>query len=129
MSDDEQRRIKLLERIERERVALGKALGVDDWGFTGPCVHGRDPWTRCDKGCDTEEQARGLKPPTPCCSAAADLAAAVSLARRQERAEVVRRVRGRYEACKSFSHDTGKQMLDELDALERESESEATDGE
>lgn len=33
--------------------------------FIGPCVHGRDPWTRCDEGCDTEEQARGLKPTTP----------------------------------------------------------------
>ena len=33
--------------------------------FFGPCPHGRDPWTRCDEGCDTIEQARGLKPPTP----------------------------------------------------------------
>ncbi|HMI93940.1 MAG TPA: hypothetical protein VK509_21345 [Polyangiales bacterium] len=38
--------------------------GLDN-EFIGPCVHGRDPWTRCDEGCDTEEQARGLKPPTP----------------------------------------------------------------
>jgi hypothetical protein len=35
-------------RLAREALAA-------EW--IGPCVHGRDPWTRCEEGCEDEVEA------------------------------------------------------------------------
>jgi hypothetical protein len=57
---------EFLAAMEAHRASMTpEEQAAEDDEFFGPCPHGRDPWTRCEQGCDTIEQAKGLVPPTP----------------------------------------------------------------
>lgn len=56
---------------EAHRAGWGQVI-ADSWGmgsFVGPCVHGRDPYTRCEDGCE------GLTPREAFAAVAIDAAA------------------------------------------------------